>query len=314
MMSHSNCSTMSDTKTPISTRQRSKIKFHLFALLTVSVWGASFVATSVLLNNGLHAVEIYIYRFILAYLLIIIFSHKRLWANNLRDEALLALCGITSGSIYFISENTALQYTTTTNVGLLTSISPLMTTLLIGYFYRSERPSKGVYLGSLIAIVGVGCVIFNQGFQLNIMPYGDLIALFAALSFAFYSIILRKVNVVYDALFITRKTFFYGIVTALPFLIIEPQIAPLSILLRPDVIANLFFLGAFCSLLAFFLWAKVNDTLGAIKANNYLYLQPVVTLVLSYFILAERISVTGYIGCVLILLGLYLSDKLSVRR
>lgn len=309
-----NIPTMSDTNTQSTVRTRSTLMFHLFALFTVSVWGASFVATSVLLEHGLHAVEIYIYRFIIAYLLILIFTHSRLWANNLRDEALLALCGITSGSIYFIAENTALQYTTTTNVGLLTCISPLMTTLLIGYFYKSERPNKGVYLGSLLALLGVGCVIFNEGFQLNIMPYGDMLALLAALSFAFYSIILRKVNVVYDALFITRKTFFYGIVTALPFLAMEPEICSFSVFTELPVLLNLLFLGAFCSLLGFFLWAKVNDKLGAIKANNYLYFQPVVTLILSYFILSERISIIGYLGCVLILLGLYASDKMATKR
>ncbi|MDE6074266.1 MAG: EamA family transporter, partial [Muribaculaceae bacterium] len=80
-------------------------------MITVIFWGSSFVSTRVLLDNGLHAVEIYIYRFLLAYLVILFFCHKRLWANNLRDEILLALCGLTSGSIYFIAENVALNYT-----------------------------------------------------------------------------------------------------------------------------------------------------------------------------------------------------------
>ena len=89
---------------------KSGFMFHIYALFTVAVWGATFVSTKVLLNAGLHAVEIYIYRFILAYILILPFC-KRLWANNLRDELLLALGGLTSGSIYFIAENTALKYT-----------------------------------------------------------------------------------------------------------------------------------------------------------------------------------------------------------
>lgn len=302
---------MANSSSTDTSHKRPLLIFHLFALFTVIVWGASFVATKVLLDAGLSTVEIYIYRFVVAYMIILVFSHRRLWANNLRDEILLALCGITSGSIYFMAENTALLYTTTTNVGLLTCISPLMTTLLIGAFYRNERPTRAVYLGSLIALAGAGCVIFNGGFNLNIAPLGDLLALGAALSFAFYSIILRKVNVVYDALFITRKTFFYGIITALPFVFMEPEVSPVSILFNPTVLANLLFLGAFCSMLGFFLWAKVNDGLGAIKANNYLYLQPVVTLALSFAILGERISWIGYMGCVFILLGLYISDRFA---
>ena len=130
--------------------KKSLLLYHIYALFTVAIWGATFVSTKVLLNAGLHAVEIYIYRFTLAYILILPFC-KRLWANNLRDELLLALTGLTSGSIYFIAENTALKYTLVSNVSLLTSISPLLTTLLIGFFYKQEKPKSGVYLGSLVA-------------------------------------------------------------------------------------------------------------------------------------------------------------------
>ncbi|MDE7093120.1 MAG: DMT family transporter, partial [Muribaculaceae bacterium] len=287
--------------------------FHLAALTTIIFWGSSFVSTRVLLNNGLHAVEIYIYRFLIAYFFILFVSHKRLWANSLRDEVLLALCGLTSGSIYFIAENVALKYTYVANVSLITSISPLLTTLLIGMLYRNERPAKAVYLGSLIAIVGVSCVVFNSGFNFQIMPLGDLLALSAAFSFAIYSIILRKVNSDYTSMFITRKTFFYGLVTSIPFFMMEPEVCGTAVLMRPSVIFNIAFLGICCSLLGFFFFSKATSALGAIVTNNYLYLQSVVTLILAYVILNETISLVGYLGCALILAGLILSDRLAKK-
>ena len=291
---------------------KSSFMFHIYALFTVAVWGATFVSTKVLLNAGLHAVEIYIYRFILAYILILPFC-KRLWANNLRDELLLALGGLTSGSTYFIAENTALKYTLVSNVSLLTSISPLVTTLLVGFFYKQEKPKAGVYVGSLVALVGVALVIFNGGMSLTIMPLGDLIAFSAAVSWAFYSIILRKLNVVYDALFITRKTFFYGIVTAIPFLAFEPEICDPAVLMQSDVLINLLFLGIVASMICYFIWALAVKELGTVKTNNYMYLQPVFTLVLAFFILDESISIIGYTGCALILGGLWLSEKLGKK-
>ncbi len=287
--------------------------FHLYALFTVAIWGATFVSTKVLLNAGLHAVEIYIYRFVLAYILILPFC-KRLWANNLKDELLLALGGLTSGSIYFIAENTALKYTLVSNVSLLTSISPLLTTLLIGFFYKQEKPKAGVYIGSMVALVGVTLVVFNGGMSMQIMPLGDLIAFSAAVSWAFYSIIIRKLNVVYDALFITRKTFFYGIVTAIPFLAFEPEICDPAVLLQSDVLLNLLFLGIVASMICYFIWAIAMRELGTVKANNYMYLQPVFTLVLAFIVLEEKISILGYAGCVLILVGLWLSGKLGKKK
>lgn len=304
---------MANTKYKGALSSHSTILYHLAAIITVTVWGASFVSTRVLLDNGLHAVEIFIYRYLLAYIVIIFFAHKKLFANSLRDEILLALCGITSGSIYFIAENVALRYTLVSNVSLITSTSPLLTTLLIGLFYRNEKPTKGVYVGSLIALIGVACVIFNSGFNFTFMPYGDLLALSASLSFAFYSIILRKVNITYDSLFITRKSFFYGLLTAVPFLAFEPDICPVSVLLIPSVLGNIVFLGLACSLIGFFLFSVATRHLGAIKTNNYIYFQSVITLILAYFILHESISIVGYVGCLLIILGLVISDKMTAK-
>ena len=294
--------------------QKTVVLAHLAALFAVGVWGATFVSTKVLLEQGMNAVEIYIYRFLLAYILLIPFTWRKIFANSLRDEVLFLLCGLTSGAIYFIAENTALMYTLAGNVSLITSISPLLTVLLIGAFYKSERPSKGVLFGSLIALVGVGCVVFNSGFSMEVNPLGDLLALGAALSWAFYCIILRKLNVNYSALFITRKSFFYGIVTALPFLLFETHFTSPARFLEPDILWNMLFLGLVASLLCYFLWALAMKIVGTIKINNYMYLQPVFTLILAYFILAERISFIGYTGCVLILGGLYLSDRLAKRK
>ena len=69
-----------------------------------------------------------------------------------------------------------------------------------------------------------------------------------------------------------------------------------------------------CSMLAFVIWAIVVKGLGAVKASNYLYLSPIVTLVSSYFILDEHIGLIGFIGCGLILIGMWLGDYLSLKK
>lgn len=294
---------------------KSQILGHLGALVCVTMWGISFVSTKVLLNYGMQPVEIYLYRFILAYFLILIIKRTRLFSNNWRDEGLLVLCGMLAGSIYFIAENFALRYTLVSNVSLLTSTSPLITALLIGVWYRSERPGSGMLLGSLVALTGVGCVIFNSSFNLEIRPLGDVLALAGAFSWALYSLILKKLNALYDVWFITRKTFFYGVLTALPFLSVEPAAYSITqVLSNGELVGNLLFLGLGASLTAYVLWAETVKKVGAVKANNYLYLQPIITLVVSVFLLGENVSVVGCVGCALILLGLWLGDWLTRRK
>lgn len=288
--------------------------YHAGAAVAVIGWGVSFISTKVLLDNGLHPIEIYIYRFALAYIALLLCCHDRIFCNSWNHELSFMLCGLFGGSIYFISENVALEYTLVSNVSLITALSPLLTVLLIGFVYRSDRPGKETILGSVLAFLGVGLVIFNSSFSLTINPLGDLLSLLAAISWAVYSIILKKLNPLYSALFITRKTFFYGVLTAIPFLLIEPEITSPKVLLQPVLIGNLLFLSLFCSLFAYLMWAVIIGKIGAVKASNYMYFQPVVTLIFSFLILNEKISVIGYTGCGLILLGIWLSDFLQKRK
>lgn len=294
---------------------KSIILGHLGALLCVSMWGVSFVSSKVLLDHGMQPVEIYVWRFTIAYVIIWCCRRMKLWAENWRDEMRLLMCGLLAGSIYFLTENFALRYTLVSNVSLITSMSPLLTALLLGALYKNERPGKGMLLGSLVAFAGVACVIFNSSFNLKLNPLGDMLAICAALSWAIYSLVLKRLNTNYDVWFITRKTFFYGVLTALPFMWVEPpHFTVKEVFTTWPVISNVLFLSLGASLIAFVLWAETVKKVGALKANNYMYLQPVITLIFSALFLGEGLSVVGVTGCFLILFGLWLGDYLTRRH
>lgn len=286
-------------------------------LVTAMVWGLSFVSTKVLSEGNIcmSPVQIYLYRFTLAYIIILCICHRRIFSHSWRDEILFLLLGMSGGSIYFITENIAVTKTAVANVSLITTLSPLITMFMIGALYRSERPSKWIVMGSVIALVGVALVVFGGVSDASFHPAGDLLALGAAVSFAIYSILIKKINATYSTWFITRKSFFYGIVTALPFLLLEPEssLAPLSVLAEPRVWANLAFLGLVCSLSAYLLMARAIKIIGPIKANNYLYAQPIVTMLAGIVILHENVGLTGWIGCAMIIGGLWLGETLTRR-
>lgn len=285
---------------------------HIMAILAVSMWGYSFVSTKELLNAGLGPVQIYICRFVLAYIIALCVAHKRLFASTLKEEGMFALCGICAGSVYFIAENMALEYTLTTNVSLLTSMSPLLTAMLVGLVYKTEKLGIGTWIGSAIAIIGVGCIVFNSSTSMEVRPVGDLLSLGAALSWAFYSLILRQLNAHYDVWFITRKTFFYGVVTAIPFLLFEHENASIfDVIYEPVVFGNILFLSLGASTIAYVLWAVTVKKVGAVKANNYMYLQSIITLIVSAIVLNEKVTFIGYFGIVLIIGGLWIGDNIN---
>jgi len=292
---------------------------HAAAIIAVTAWGISFINTKVLLDNDFNPVEVYILRCAIAYVLLLAFSWRTLRAINLQHELLFLLCGICGGSVYFVAENAALLYTSTTNVSLITSTSPLINALLVVLLYKDERPSKGFILGSVIAMIGVTLVVLGSADEGDAEAsghgfLGDGLSLMAAVCWSIYALLLRKLQAFYSAIVVTRKTFFYGLLTALPFLLLEPSLLTFDTFMRPQVWINLLTLALFASSLAFMIWAWVISRLGAVKAGNYLYFQPIVTLIFSYFVLNQAVSIMGLAGCILTILGVYCGERLSQER
>ena len=286
-----------------------KLLWHLIAVGAVAVWGTTFVNTKVLYNSGLTPSEIFFLRFLIAYVAIWFISPRKLFANSWRDEGLMLLLGITGGSLFFVAENSAVGLTYVNNVSFITSTSPLRTVILGIVFVKSIKATWTLITGSLIALLGVGIVIFNGSFILHLNPWGDLLALLTAVCWAVYSLLMKAVSSKYSAVFITRKIFFYGLVTVLPMFLIDPWTATFSMLMTPKVVLNLLFLGLIASFLCFALWTVVIARLGVMTASNYQYLNPITTVVASAIFLSEPMTAIAYMGSALILIGVAVSNK-----
>lgn len=292
--------------------------YHLIAFLVVAIWGSTFVVTKLLLLAGLSPAEIFTLRFIIAYIALLgiaAMRHPFRWfANDWKDELLMAGLGLTGGSLYFLTENAAMNYTSTSNTALIVCLCPLFAASLISLFYREER-LKGIQIvGSLLAVVGVSIVELNGRFVLHLSPVGDLLAFAACLCWAGYSLLIIPASKRYKTLFITRKLFFYGLVTMIPYYIFYPEWPSLETLLEPQTLAGLFFLGAIATTLCFYLWALVIRKLGAIVTTNYVYFNPVVAIICAWVVLSETITIWFLLGTLLILVGMYFADKKQTTR
>ena len=288
-------------------------KYHIVAFLTVAVWGTTFVWTKLLIINGLSPAQIFTLRFIIAYVLLTGFSmwrgrHKWL-SDNWRDELTMMALGLTGGSMYFLTENESLRFTTATNTSLIVCSCPLFAMLIIALFYRSERFSARQVWGSIVALAGMAAVVLNGHFVLHLSPLGDTLAFSACLCWALYTLLMKPVMGRYPAMFITRKVFFYGILTILPYYIFVPDMPSWDVLMRPEVALNLLFLGSVASMLCYLTWSWCMKGLGAVVCTNWVYVNPITTIIAAWLILDEQITVYFLIGSILIIAGMYLSSK-----
>ena len=303
---------------------RKSIFHHLLALLVVAIWGVTFISTKVLINNGLQPSQIFVIRFVMAYAGIWVLhalgkEKTRLLSRSLRDETVFLFLGISGGSMYFLAENTALAYTQASNTAFIVSTAPLLTILLTlafrkmfkGEFAAALEPVRvnwALVLGTLLALGGVAMIAFDGSrFQMSLR--GDLLAFAAALCWGLYSIFMGKMSADYGEVFATRKVFFYGLLTIVPFILAGEGMPSAEVLGRGPVILNLLFLGLVASLACFIIWNKVIVSLGNVSATNYVYLNPFFTLVTAIVVLGERLTPLSAAGSLAIFAGVFLAGR-----
>ena len=281
---------------------------HLAALLTIIIWGTTFISTKILLV-GFQPVEILFFRFVMGFIVLLMLSPKRLKTANRKEELTFAVAGLCGICLYYLLENIALTYTLASNVGVIISVAPFFTAILAHLVIKSEEKLRlQFFTGFIVAMVGIVLISFN-GQKLELKPIGDLLAIVAALVWAFYSILTRKINsFAYPVILTTRRTFFYGILFMIPTLFFFDFQLDLSRFGELTYLLNILYLGLGASALCFVTWNFAVKELGAVKTSVYIYMVPVITVLTSVLILHEQVTVLASIGTILTLIGLFLSE------
>ena len=281
---------------------------HGAALLTILIWGTTFISTKVLLTS-FQPVEILFLRFVLGFLALCLIYPRRLQLGERRQELWFAAAGLCGVTLYYLLENIALTYTLASNVGVLVSVSPVFTALFSHFLLRREKLRPAFFAGLAVALAGVVLLSYNGSAVLKLDPRGDVLALLAAAIWSAYSLITRHISSFgYPVVQTTRRIFAYGLVFMLPALLIFGFRPSLAAVLEPVNLLNLVYLGLGACALCFVTWNFAVGKLGAVKTSTYIYLVPVVTLVTSALVLGEPVTPLSAVGAALTVAGLALSE------
>lgn len=281
---------------------------NLLAFGTITIWGLTFVSTKILLAEWT-PLEILFIRFTLGWLALCLLERRRLQLFNGKYEILFVLAGLSGVTLYFLLENVALTYTLAANVSVIVSTTPFFTGILSWRLLGAPWPGANFFLGFLMALGGIYLVSFGTA-AMTFNPAGDILALLAALAWAFYSILTRKLtDAGFASIAATRRIFFYGLALMLPVIWIEPFSLKFASLIKPVYLFNFLFLGLGASALCFASWTWCVKRLGADQASAWIYLVPVVTVLAATQILAERLGPGAILGIILTLAGLAISEQ-----
>jgi len=284
-------------------------KGHICALLTVLVWSSTGISTKILLKS-FSPIDIFFYRIIIAYAALLIIKPSFIKYKSIKEELTFIGAGISGITLFFMFNNTALVYTMASNVGVLASISPFITAVLSYIFLKDEELHSRFFAGFAISIIGIILIAYNGNCVLKLNPIGDIMAMLAAISWSVYSVLMKKISTYnYDVIISTRKIFFYGLVFLMPILILTGFKFNLEGFYSMPNLLNMLYLGIGASALCYITWNYSVTVIGAIKTSVYMYLQPIITIIMSSAILGERITYIAIMGVAFILSGIYFSER-----
>ena len=311
------------------------MKYHLIALFTVFVWGVTFVSTKVLLAD-FTPLWILALRFAVGFLALCALRPHVLHLANRRHELLFVAAGATGIAAYYLLENVALVFTTATATGVIVAASPLFTALLQAARGDRSALSARFVAGFAMAMAGLAIVGMGSGAgagveaaagasggmgslnapgDLNFASSmgalgGDLLALAAALVWAVYSLLVKRIaDLGYETVASTKRTFLWGLVFIVPATAAFGSPAPTAgAVVEPVNLANLLFLGAVASAACFVTWGVAVKRLGPVTSTTYIYLVPAITAAASIAVLGEPLNAAIVVGIGLTIAGLVLSQ------
>ena len=215
-----------------------------------------------------------------------------------------AFTGITLNQLAFIG---GMSLISVAHTGLITALGPIMV-LVIAVVIRLEALTIWKFAGMLVAFAGVGVLTADKAGRGSGHWTGDIIMLAGTAVFAVYTIMMKEVADQFDAL--TLNTLVYGMAAVM---MLPVGIRPLTRVHWAQISrvswAGLAFLVIFGSVMSYMLFAYVLTELSAARVAAFNYLQPVFASTLGIWVLCEPLTSKVLIGGVMILAGLYLTER-----
>ncbi|PID92461.1 MAG: EamA family transporter [Bacteroidetes bacterium] len=286
---------------------------YLSAILAMTLWGFTFVFFKIAAVSFRPMTIVFQRLFISIFFLFgFAFPAGRLKRIKAADQPWFILMAFFEPFMYFLGEANGLSRVSATVAAVIISTIPLLVPFVARLLF-GERLTLLNKLGLVVSFMGVLMVVMVGRGELSADYKGILLLLLAVVSAVGYTMVVRRLVDDYPPMTITAYQSLYGLLLFLPiFLIWEwPHFDPHAI--TRDSLLSLLFLGIFGSGICFILMAVSIRELGAARSNVFANIVPVVTAIVSFFLLGEAMPLLKILGIALTVLGLFLSQISSLK-
>jgi drug/metabolite transporter (DMT)-like permease len=297
----------------VSNQNKNRLTAHLKLTTSAVIWGISFIATKVAVAEVPPAVVIWL-RFSMAVVILFFFLRFRgkLTIPPIKEMMYLALLGFIGISLHHWLQSTGLVTAQASTTSWLISTSPIFMALLAWVFLK-EKITLTAFSGILLATLGVLLVV-SHGKIASILngdfgSTGNILVLFSALNWAIFSVLSRPALEKYSALFVLFYATFFGVLFSSIHFISISGWAYINQLSSAGWLA-VAFLGIASSFLAYTYWYDGLQIIGATQAGVFIFIEPLVSLVVAAMVLNEEVTLAALLGGSLILLGVWLVNRM----
>ena len=276
-------------------------------------WACNFMIGKFAFLTNIPPMSLVFYRWSLVWLILLPFTYREIikYKNTiLKNLPLLFFLALTSVGLFNSFTYLALVHTQVINASLFNTAIPAIIILLC-FIFKIEKTNKFQIFGLILAVFGILSIItkLNLDILLSLnFNKGDLIMIGGVVTWGLYSAFLKRKKFILPLLTLVHVLCSFGLIFILPQFLFEFSQGQF-IKLDLNLIYILVFLALFPSIGSYYCWAGAVSIIGANRAGIFLSLIPLFSTIMAIFFFNEQFKFFHLIGAVLIILGLFLSNK-----
>ena len=288
-------------------------KAYIMLVLATLFWAGNFVVGKIAFIENVPPFSLTFFRWLLVWLILIPFTYKEFFKLRrviLDNFLLLLLLGLTSVGLFNSFIYNALNFTQVINASLFNAVIPVAI-ILFGLLFKLEKTNKYQILGLIISILGILSIITKLDLDILLtlsFNKGDILMIGAVITWGIYSAFLKKRKFEVSLLTLVHILCTFGLVTLIPQFLFEFSQGK-TVIINDHLIYSLIYLAIFPSIGSYYCWAGAVSIIGANRAGIFLSLIPLFSTILAIIFFNEKFLFFHFIGSVLIILGLLLSNK-----
>ena len=288
-------------------------KAYIMLVCATLFWAGNFMVGKLAYVENIPPITLVFLRWSLVWIILLPFTYKEILKNKdiiFKNLPLLFFLALTSVGLFNSFTYLALAYTQVINASLFNTAIPAMIIFLC-FLLKIERTNKFQIFGLIISVLGILSIITKL--DLNILlslnfNKGDLIMIGGVITWGLYSSFLKKKKFTLPLLTLVHVLCTFGLIFILPQFLYELSHG-LTVKLNTNLGLTLIYLALFPSIGSYYCWAGAVAIIGANRAGIFLSLIPFFSTIMAITFFNEKFQFFHLIGSILIILGLFLSNK-----